>query len=118
MRTRPYRGIIMLASILVASTLTGVNTHARSFQEYDGIRIAERGGPDSPGNRGQRGGPPPEAVEACAGAAVSGTCAFTSPLGDKINGTCEYVPGDIFACVPDGGPPGGSRSPGDAPPPE
>lgn len=108
----------ILFVIIVASSLTGVNTYARPVQGLDEIRIDGSGSPGSPGNRGKRGGPPQEAVESCSSLGESESCAFTSPRGDEITGTCEYVPGDIFACVPEGGPPGGRVPPDDAPPGE
>ena len=63
-----------------------------------------------PGNAGDRGrhGPPPEAIEACAGATAGDACSVETPHG-TLAGTCRQVPNlEELACVPHdhrGGPP-------------
>ncbi len=60
------------------------------------------------GSRGERRGPPPEAVDACSGASEAQACTFESPHG-TVEGTCRKPPqADELACVPNdhcGGPP-------------
>lgn len=52
---------------------------------------------------GRPGGPPPEAIEACASASQSSSCSFSAPDGTTVSGTCSAPPqggsGDL-ACVP------------------
>jgi hypothetical protein len=50
-------------------------------------------------------GPPAEAVNACAGSGEGSSCAFTSPRGDAISGTCGPTQNGATACIPEGGPP-------------
>lgn len=51
--------------------------------------------------------PPPEALEACRGAALGATCTANTPLG-AVNGTCQTPPGQQqLACIPAGGAPPG-----------
>jgi hypothetical protein len=60
------------------------------------------------------GGPPPvEAVEACNGMSKGTQCGFTSPRG-TVTGTCLPVEAQL-ACVPEGGPSGGSGEPPSGP---
>lgn len=106
-------GKMMFFMMLAALYITCVNAYAQSFQEYND---AGSGGYDSPAVRERHTGPPREAIETCEGLGESEACAFTSPRGDEIAGTCEYVPGDKFACVPEGGP-AGERNPPDYVPP-
>jgi len=62
---------------------------------------------------GGRGGPPEEAIEACANKAENDTCSFSSPRGDMVEGSCLSPPRGkgALACAPEGGhrPPPGSR---------
>ncbi len=58
------------------------------------------------GRMGMRQGPPPEAFDACSGAAAGSPCSFTAPHG-RISGICRAPHGDLI-CVPEGrrgGPP-------------
>lgn len=58
------------------------------------------------GDSGGRRGPPPEAIEACAGKSANDACSFTGRRDDTIEGTCFAPPGiDELACAPEGGPP-------------
>lgn len=63
--------------------------------------------------RGERPGPPPEAIEACASAEEGDACSFEGRNDDIVEGTC--MPGPVpelpLACRPAGGapPPRGSR---------
>ncbi len=61
--------------------------------------------PDS--QRGQRRGPPPEAIDACDGQAEDASCRFAGRRGDDVEGTCISPPGyeDTLVCAPEGGPP-------------
>lgn len=56
-----------------------------------------------------RGGPPPEAIEACDNAAEGDACSFEGRRGDVISGACVVPPrGEAsLLCMPEGGPPGG-----------
>jgi hypothetical protein len=60
-----------------------------------------------PGHQGERRGPPPEAITACASLAANAACAFT--LGStNLTGTCVAPPGGAsgaLACRPDRMPP-------------
>jgi hypothetical protein len=65
------------------------------------------GGPGKPpdGGQGPHGGPPPQAVAACAKLASGATCSFTAPFGN-VTGTCRTGPnGGTLACSPAGGGP-------------
>ncbi len=56
--------------------------------------------------QGGRGGPPEEAIEACADKAANDTCSFSSPRGDMVEGSCLSPPGGRdgpLACAPEGG---------------
>ncbi len=59
--------------------------------------------------RGDRPRPPREAIDACADVEPGGTCSFEGRRGEDVVGTCESL-GDVVACKPEGGPPGGERS--------
>lgn len=75
---------------------------------YEGGRAHAQ--PQNGGDRpedGKRHGPPPEAIEVCAGLNTGEVCSFESPRGDLILGTCETTRSGEVACVPEGGPPGG-----------
>jgi hypothetical protein len=66
------------------------------------------------GQRGERRGPPPEAVEACDGKVGGEACTFTGRRGEAVEGQC-FTPDEErpLACRPErplDGPPG--------PPPE
>ncbi|HXV42923.1 MAG TPA: hypothetical protein VEC96_07660, partial [Anaerolineae bacterium] len=61
--------------------------------------------PQSPS--GQFHTPPPEAIEACRGAAVGAACTANTRRG-AVTGTCQIPPGQQqLACIPAGGPPPG-----------
>ena len=53
---------------------------------------------------GERRGPPPEAVQACADQEAATRCAFDGRRG-VVEGVCRVVPDGQLACVPEGGPP-------------
>ncbi|MCB1703637.1 MAG: hypothetical protein KDI17_02190 [Halioglobus sp.] len=59
---------------------------------------------------GDRRGPPPEAIEACADQSEGAACSFSGRRGD-VTGTCITLPQEDegLACAPEGGPPGGDR---------
>ena len=108
-------GKILFVLLLASSLFISAGTYAQSSNEYQG---ADNSGQNPPGRHSRHPGPPTEAIQACDGAGESEACSFTSPRGDEITGTCEYLPDDQFACAPEGGPPGARRSQADAPPPE
>ncbi|MGB5247486.1 MAG: hypothetical protein WBM54_12265 [Woeseia sp.] len=61
----------------------------------------------NPGERdGRRGGPPPEAFEACTAKVEGDACSFTGRRGDA-EGTCIVPPRgeESLVCAPAGGPP-------------
>jgi hypothetical protein len=70
-----------------------------------GPQAGGRPGGDSRGPRGPRGGPPPEAINACSGQSEGASCSFLMFRGNRISGTCASIQGQR-ACVPRGGPPG------------
>ena len=57
------------------------------------------------GNEGERRGPPPEAIEACADKIEGDVCAFNGRRAESLEGTCFVPPGDDgeLACKPSGG---------------
>lgn len=63
-------------------------------------------------NRGQHGGPPPAAYQACAELTVGASCAMTGRRGDTLQGSCILPPEEdsTLVCAPAGGPGAG---PGD-----
>jgi hypothetical protein len=69
--------------------------------------------------RPPRGGPPPEALAACASRSAGAACSFTGRGGERITGTC-FTPASTLplACRPAGGPGPHGRGPQGAPPPE
>ncbi len=79
---------LMLATILTASTLT-VFANAESEQRTE-----------------KRRGPPPEAIEVCAGLTEGAACSFTGRRGE-VAGTCFAPPKNEaeLVCAPEGGPP-------------
>jgi len=58
-----------------------------------------------------RGGPPPEAIEACENAAEGDACSFEGRRGGTISGECVNPPrGEAsLLCMPEGGRPGGDH---------
>lgn len=60
--------------------------------------------------KGQRRGPPPEALEACSSLAVGDQCQMTTPRGD-VEGQCVTTPDEQLACLPEGHTQGGKRGP-------
>lgn len=59
-----------------------------------------------------RGGPPPEAVEACVNLAEGDACSFEGRRGETLEGQCVLPPRgeeDVLACLPEGGPGGRGR---------
>lgn len=62
---------------------------------------------------GGRGGPPPEAIDACADLSDGDACTFEGRRGDSVIGVCFTPPREEeLACRPEGGPPNerGGRS--------
>lgn len=53
-----------------------------------------------PEGRGERRGPPPEAVAACQGKSEGATVEFTGRGGETISGTCRQFQGQL-AAMPD-----------------
>ena len=59
-----------------------------------------------------RQGPPPQALDACAGLTQGDSCSFTQPNGNTINGSCITPPNlDVLACAPQGMIPQNGQSP-------
>ena len=55
---------------------------------------------------GGRGGPPPEAIDACTDLSEGDACTFEGRRGDSLTGVCFAPPGEEkLACKPEGGPP-------------
>jgi hypothetical protein len=53
------------------------------------------------GSRGQRGNPPPAAIDACADLEASSECSFVNRRGIEVEGLCTTPPrGDQLACRP------------------
>ena len=57
----------------------------------------------APGGR-RPPGPPPIAIDACAGAAEGDDCAFNGRYGEQVSGSCTKL-GEALACKPAGVPP-------------
>ncbi|MEM9208276.1 MAG: hypothetical protein AAGA61_03440 [Pseudomonadota bacterium] len=54
---------------------------------------------------GERRGPPPEAVEACAAATDGDPCSFEGRRGESLEGTCDGPDDRPLACRPANAPP-------------
>ncbi|NEV61040.1 hypothetical protein [Thiorhodococcus minor] len=65
-----------------------------------------------PRRGGPNGGPPPQALDACASRPANASCYFEHD-GHAITGSCQER-GRDWVCVPDREPPGGRGAPGDA----
>lgn len=54
---------------------------------------------------GGRGGPPPEATEACANLSEGDACSFEGRRGETLEGECFMPPRgeEVLACKPEGG---------------
>ncbi len=63
---------------------------------------------------GERRGPPPEAIDACANQSEGAACSFSGRRGEELNGTCLVPPrGEAsLVCAPEGGPPNHRRPEG------
>jgi len=96
----------LIAGLLVFSIIIGFGTQGFAADQYEDIVVAQNDGGEHHG-KGKRRGPPPEAIDVCEGLSEGDGCAFVSPRGDNIEGTCEITRSDIIACVPEGGPPHG-----------
>ena len=59
-------------------------------------------------------GPPPAAITACEGLTENARCQFQTPRGGH-SGQCRTVPGNVFACVPEGVAPPAGPPPARAP---
>lgn len=62
----------------------------------------DRSGSD---DRGQRRGPPPEALSACQNLSVGAACSFTGRRNESVSGQCVITPDEQMACKPEGRPP-------------
>lgn len=111
---RPYIG--SSGDNTVMGLITGHNGTSRLFGGFFG-----RGGqgqnqqdgqaPLAPSNgqtqpqAGNTGGPPQQALDACAGETLGAACSFDLPNGAHITGTCITPPNSSqLACAPQGGP--------------
>jgi len=62
---------------------------------------------------GSRGGPPPEAIEACAELSIGDSCSFTGRRDDTVEGSCGTPRNEeTLACQPAGGSPSQHGGPG------
>ncbi|MGB2691428.1 MAG: hypothetical protein WBB48_07765 [Thermodesulfobacteriota bacterium] len=107
----------VIAGLIVLSILVGFGIEGFAADNYKDMVIAQNDDDGHPG-KGNRHGPPPEAVEACQAQSVGDTCAFISSEGDSFEGICEIMRGDVIACLPDNRPPHGKGKPGGPPPDE
>jgi hypothetical protein len=103
----------VIAGLIVLSLLVGFSIEGFTAEQYEDVVIVQNDGDGHPG-KGNRRGPPPEAVEARQAQSVGDTCAFISPKGDTIEEICEIIRGDVIACLPDK-PPHGKGKPGGTP---
>jgi len=97
----------LIAGLIVFTILIGFSTQGFAADQYGDIIVAQNDDTERPGKRKRRG-PPPEAIDVCEGLAEGDGCAFVSPHGDNIEGSCEMTRSDVVACVPEGGPPHGN----------
>ena len=109
-----FNGTRLLTGLIVLSFIIGFGTKGFAADQYEYIIVTQNDGDEHP-KRGKRRGPPPEAIDVCEGLSEGDGCAFVSPRGDNIEGTCEITRSDIIACVPEGGPPHGKGMPGGPP---
>ena len=63
--------------------------------------------------RGERRGPPPEALEACTAAVEGDACSFTGRRGEDLQGMCAVTREESLACRPEGVRPPQHRRPKD-----
>jgi len=70
------------------------------------------GSPQDP-PRGERRGPPPEALAACKGASAGKACSFKGREDRTVKGTCFAPEGRPLACRPAGMPPKGKAAGGE-----
>lgn len=91
---------VLLSAVACAADAGGPPSYARgqSGQGPQGPSAGEQ----APGGQGAgpRRGPPREAVAACSGKDRDAQCAFTTPRGDKLEGSCRQTPEGAVACVP------------------
>jgi hypothetical protein len=106
----------LIAGLIVFTIVIGFGTEVFAADQYKDVIVAQNDDTEPPG-RGKHRGPPPEAIDVCEGLAEGDGCAFVSPKGDNVGGTCEMTRSDIIACVPEGGPPHGKGKP-DGPTPD
>lgn len=104
----------MIVGLIVLSFIIGFGTEGFAADQYGYIIVAQNDGDEHP-RGGKHRGPPPEAIDVCEGLSEGDGCAFVSPRGDNIEGTCEMTRSDIIACVPEGGPPHGRGGHGGPP---
>ena len=107
----------MIAGLIALSFIIGFGTEGFAADQYEYVIVAQNDGDEHP-RRGKHRGPPPEAIDICEGLSEGDGCAFVSPRGDNIEGTCEMTRSDIIACVPEGGPLHGRGGRGGPPPDE
>jgi 4-amino-4-deoxy-L-arabinose transferase-like glycosyltransferase len=125
---RPYIG--SSGDNTVMGLITGHNGSSRIIggffgggrDQNDGQTPQTTGQPVSPSNpssqlpQGQRNGPPPQALDACANQTQGSACSFTQPNGNTINGSCITPPNtESLACAPQGMNPQNGQAPAAAP---
>jgi hypothetical protein len=80
-----------LGALLAIAIATGTSSFAQTS-------------PQPPGEG--MGGPPPEALEACAGNVAADVCTMALPgQNAEVSGQCITTPDNQIACLPDGAPP-------------
>ena len=67
---------------------------------FAGTAYADSDGEKKP--RGERRGPPPVALEACANSVQGDPCSFDGRDGEALEGTCEAPAEKPLACRPEG----------------
>lgn len=79
---------------------------------FAGLALAQMGPGQGMGRGpGPRGGPPPEAISACANLQAGTACGFTRN-GQNVTGTCTATPKGVVTCRPDTMPPPGGMGMG------
>jgi len=89
--------IIRCMTAMAAVVMVTALLHGRASGSY------------GPQGRADRGGPPPEAVDACRNKSAGDPVEFTAPDGSTIRATCRQINGRLVAAPegrPAGAPPG------------
>ncbi len=79
---------------------------AAALVGWAGVAGAEQAGQAGPGG-GRPPGPPPEAVQACAGKSEGAQVSFSGRNGESFSGVCRSIDGQLAAMPAGMAPPGG-----------